>query len=444
MVVGKGSVIKLIFPELSYQASRTIQNGGSRVEFFPQYHRWFKDETYFPLPDDGRTMEKHDPDIDKLCVMCDEHGSTQCGRCHARYCSTKCQDKDWPIHKAICRDMAGSFAPSERPSHGAHRMLLFPIFKSQPELVWVESGDEAPGDEVDANISSVLTQEFPDNIPLLRLSNIVINYSIPFRRCGHTLHLMCAGTYVQSDVFPDSDDMNQSVMRLSPNPGHTMIHHGAFIVFSDRQGMLDDNYMLDITARDVRSVVDFFLSMKLSPCIPDPSRYPASFYDCEIWPAIKINCDVDIQRLAPFLPHGQEVLPRRPNTNLGISTLGLCKNVEARWFGFDGNPDESYALASTEKRDHDAGTVIVSHANGAKIHPLHVQWLDAWVTEKLMTNRMSGEGFIAMVDPLRKYMEKAKNLTDEELSPLTQHWNEFLEKNGHDPEKSDVVSPWDV
>lgn len=444
----------------------------------PDYDRSLMDGTWFPLPDAGRTLEQHDPSADKLCVICEKQGSLRCSRCNAPYCSSKCQTEDWPIHKAICRDMAGRCAPSQRPSHGDRLMLLFPMTKPQPELVWVNTGSEATMFHISDQLKPVLSQDINTNIvyaPDL-LSSIVVNYSIPFRHCGHTLRLVCLDFSCQLGMVLGVRVYNRSTMRLS-KPGHSKIQHGALMIYTELPDPLSTSLttkVLDVTPRDLRSAVDFFQSMKLNPCISNPSRYPTGAYDCEMWPAIKINCDGDLMRFKTFLPEGQE-LPRfesvqvpskafesvrhpsrlaqmlglpwmvsKPLTNIGHSLVS-GENKSARWFTFV----LDRKMAKFDPRWYDVydpscGTIIVNHATGAPLHPLHVEWLDAYMTDIRVTNRMPDVEFEAMATSLRAHIQKDEKLTDDELGRLTQHWNEFLKKKGHDPETSGIVSPWDV
>ncbi|KAK5732564.1 hypothetical protein LTR17_010379 [Elasticomyces elasticus] len=54
------------------------------------------------------------PPIMKVCGICGSNAQTnggtlfKCGRCKSvLYCSKECQVKDWPLHKAVCKTLAG-------------------------------------------------------------------------------------------------------------------------------------------------------------------------------------------------------------------------------------------------------------------------------------------------------------------------------------------------
>ncbi|KAK8085667.1 hypothetical protein PG997_006938 [Apiospora hydei] len=416
-----------------------------------QYTSKLYSGTFFPVPDDGRTLEQHDPSIDNLCVMCDKPGLQKCGRCGAGYCSKECHAEDWPLHKAICRDLAGRHALSQRPGPRHYRCLFFSATEAAPKLVWGS-----------------------DNLDNLALDPIVMNYTMPFRKCGHGL---CLLSFDRGTRLMGSLPMNGSIIRLAPTLGSTKIQFGDVLIYSHHPTSPSAVQHLDFTVRDLRSVADFFQSMKANPCIGNPARFPTSFYNCEMWPAIKVNCDGDIERLSPFLPHGKSLdryqdvfvpsvdleaqqmlmawphllgLPwmlRRPYTNLTIKDPDL-RNDAVQWFPMAATHSDPFLTSmepkNLDERGSELGTLIIHHANGAKISPLHLQWLQAWLTEVRVTNRMPDAEFGDMVKSLQEHLKKGEKLTDDELGRLTGHWNDFLEKNRHDPEAATIVSPWDI
>ncbi|KAK7943510.1 uncharacterized protein PG986_012623 [Apiospora aurea] len=384
-----------------------------------QYTSKLYSGTFFPVPDDGRTLEQHDSSIDNLCVMCDKPGLQKCGRCGAGYCSKGCQAEDWPLHKAFCRDLAGRYAVSQRPGSRHYRCLFLSATEAAPKFVW--------GSEVLDNLA---------------LDPIVMNYTMPFRKCGHGL---CLLSFDRGTRLMGKEPINGSIIRLAPTLGSTKIQFGD--------------------------------SMKANPCIGNPARFPAGFYNCEMWPAIKVNCDGDIERLSPFLPHGRSLdryqdafvpsadletqqllmawphllgLPwmlRRPYTNLTIKDPDL-KNEAVQWFPMAATHSDPFLTSmepkNLDERGSELGTLIIHHANGAKIRPLHLQWFQAWLTEIRVTNRMPDAEFGDMVESLQEHLKKGEKLTGDELGRLTGHWNDFLQKNRHDPEAATIVSPWDI
>ncbi|KAK8044216.1 hypothetical protein PG993_004240 [Apiospora rasikravindrae] len=436
------------------------------------YDRKLFDGTFFPLPDAGRTMEQYDPSADKLCVMCEKTGMHRCGRCGTAYCSKKCQIEDWAIHKKICRDMAGAFAASQRPNEGSYRVLMFPdgdTFK----LNWVFGHILMHREEHMAMIHEA-ELGVPPPSPTPTLDNLVINYSIPWRKCGHGLRII---SRTRRDTT-STDGLSRSFMSLLPSTGHVMTWDSIFCITAEDTTDPSATKLLDFTPRDLRSVVDFFQSAKANPCIVNPSRFPVSLYNCEMWPAIKINCDGDIKRFKPFMPAGKK-LPRYepvtvssvpldsdrydvfwanaldlpwvmsvPNTNGGLEELELL-NITAMWFctcmvKWDSEEDATKPLRLWNKI---MGTVIVSHKRGAKLHPLHLRWLHTWKedSDKVWESEDSApnKDRHGMRDAMLGHKDRDARWV-EAIDRAKQHWTLFLEKNKQDPDAATVVSPWDI
>ena len=59
-----------------------------------------------------------------ICLVCKQSTVNRCGNCHnVCYCSTACQEKDWKIHKLLCK----SFTTLEpRPGPNFFRGIFFP------------------------------------------------------------------------------------------------------------------------------------------------------------------------------------------------------------------------------------------------------------------------------------------------------------------------------
>jgi hypothetical protein len=71
------------------------------------------------------------------CFACREPGMHKCAGCgNARYCSEKCQKKDWIPHKNLCN----AFSTLEpRPSGNHYRCILFPAKSSKSSFIWAQS-----------------------------------------------------------------------------------------------------------------------------------------------------------------------------------------------------------------------------------------------------------------------------------------------------------------
>ncbi|KAK7992341.1 MYND domain protein [Apiospora saccharicola] len=441
---------------------------------------------YFAKRDPGKTLEQLDSRVDTLCIMCDEPNALNCGRCRAPYCSVKCQTEDWPFHKAICRDMIGDLAPSQRPGSAAHRMLLFSPTKAHPELIWATATTSLTslgGFSQPHRIRSIGEILLVEALTSREITTCVetetpINYSIPFRKCGH-------GLYMRSLNFgmePVQDAViSQSMMSLSPTPGLAKIQYNSVIVYAATPNMgSGGRNMRDVTARDLRSIVDFFQCMKPNPCILNPSRYPTGYYDCQMWPAVKVNCDGDIERFRRFMPSGEE-LPRFQQVTIPSMALESCRfgilwaavlglpwefskpftnecldvnqktNTASKWFCGALAPKfpEGVTNIVCWSNEKSVGTVIVNHKLGAPIHPLHVRWLGTWKEDSDKAwdepdeSSFSDRDRFGMAEALLGGRTKDTRWTGA-IDKAKNHWTAFVEKNQHDPDAANIVSPWDI
>ncbi|KAK8014857.1 hypothetical protein PG990_008153 [Apiospora arundinis] len=402
-------------------------------------------ESLPPRRGGGRTLNmllnqlvRHDPAAYQMCVMCDNEGLHHCARCNAPYCSSKCQTDDWPLHKTICRDLAGGLASSERPGRDFRRMLLFPVDEAYPKLIWLENNFDKGTPGYMAEMSETLNAptRLAGSLFTRALTAITINFSIAFRRCGHVLRLV---VLVRPGV--PALRLNNSITKLSP-PGTPCS------IWEIRGSCATE--ILDVNARDLRTAVDHFQFMSLNPCITNPSRFPAGFYQCQIWPAIKINCDGDIELLQAYMPRGQ-ALPRYEHvTRTNKAGMHFCTAI------FPGDPaDDGDMLTVGTRFCEDIGTLVVNHARGARISLLHLRWLAAWCEENYPTDEDSqndtggsgpkdddGDGYDLM-DVLGDHMAKNERWV-KIVNAAKQHWANFLEKNRDDPDAAKIVSPWEL
>ena len=80
-----------------------------------------------------------------LCLICAASPAYRCQRCQcSAYCSTPCQETDYPTHKLLCKTFA-RFAPDTRPSVNHRRAIYAPVNERQPRLIWVQITPDAPG-----------------------------------------------------------------------------------------------------------------------------------------------------------------------------------------------------------------------------------------------------------------------------------------------------------
>ncbi|CAJ2509730.1 Uu.00g056300.m01.CDS01 [Anthostomella pinea] len=275
-------------------AQRQMMQGIQNPKAIQEELRPYYDGTLF-----GRRGPAHllanDPAVEELCVMCNQNGDIQCECCKATYCSTNCRDTDWPLHDLICKQLATTCANSKRPE-GHIRYFLFPTKGKKPKLVWIKNDD-------DIAETAVLRAD-TDFTPRGAFCDMInVNASMPRRRIGKVLICKMLDRIKRSGT---NLPINESMIRLS-SLGQARVEHGPVLVKAyvySRLSPLDprrsDREDRDVTARDFRTVVDFFRTMKANPCVVDIERFPRTHYNCDIWPAVKLNCREDSVRFRPF------------------------------------------------------------------------------------------------------------------------------------------------
>lgn len=75
-------------------------------------------------------------DDSKMCIVCEDFENVKnCQRCQAAgYCSEKCQKKDWPSHKLLCKAFVEQ---GPRPSPDHLRGILFEVDSPKPIPIWL-------------------------------------------------------------------------------------------------------------------------------------------------------------------------------------------------------------------------------------------------------------------------------------------------------------------
>ena len=74
------------------------------------------------------------------CPRCEEKATRVCGGCkNIMYCSTECQQTDWPTHKTLCKSLKEF---SERPSADKCRVVAFLPGEAKPRFMWATLEDK--------------------------------------------------------------------------------------------------------------------------------------------------------------------------------------------------------------------------------------------------------------------------------------------------------------
>ncbi|KAI9771045.1 MAG: hypothetical protein M1839_002981 [Geoglossum umbratile] len=71
-----------------------------------------------------------------LCTICGKPDSRRCAKCKSTaYCSTECQQTDWPLHSLLCKSLGSFLAP---PTLNSRLAIFFPWNEPCPRFIWVE------------------------------------------------------------------------------------------------------------------------------------------------------------------------------------------------------------------------------------------------------------------------------------------------------------------
>lgn len=74
-------------------------------------------------------------EVKEPCIACKGGTAKRCVRCLSiSYCSKECQEKDFAVHKLLCKAFAQQ--PS-RPSPLHRRAIFFPADQEKPQMIWM-------------------------------------------------------------------------------------------------------------------------------------------------------------------------------------------------------------------------------------------------------------------------------------------------------------------
>lgn len=373
--------------------SHVTPRPGNCLEDLDPRVRPLYDGTFFPKP--TAEMELADPTVDKLCIMCDKPGNKLCnGNCRTRYCSKTCEEEDKHIHKHICSHLPKAHQLRAEKAEPADYAIMFsfdptakaaiPTFVNKSDLL--EAYKKMRKDY--QNLDPTYEEEEPAAF------EIIVNSCVPWRRVGHGLKYW--GSMVRA--FDDDPTIrklgpNAAIMRLSPAGTAYQIHESVKIFAYTRvqaeDGKSSHVQIEDVTARDFRTAVDFFQTMRantvslssstVSPrykpctdyvcalkCIPDPRRFklPAQFYGCQLWHGIKLNSQREGELYAHHQPDGKYALREvQPIVLPSIALNGLPrKRVPwANLIGLSWYVQEPFGIQAASAGTMEKKMVMVNH-----------------------------------------------------------------------------------
>lgn len=142
-------------------------------------------------------------EIEKCCI-CGRKAYNHCLGCNStKYCSAKCQVKDWPLHKLLCSKFS-AFIEAGPPvdtdnddrcvSPSYKLALLFPEHSTCPELIWVESVKRA---DINKAKSLLPAYHFGEDISKSLSKHVKQPQSIVYEQFSHALLNVAGGNAIQ-------------------------------------------------------------------------------------------------------------------------------------------------------------------------------------------------------------------------------------------------------
>ncbi|KAI0018552.1 hypothetical protein F4780DRAFT_750753 [Xylariomycetidae sp. FL0641] len=233
------------------------------------------------------------------CTMCDRLAKKYCPECCGPYCSAECYRKDWPVHKLLCKSFP-EFLAHKRPTPWSNRVIVFPADSPRPRFAWLELNTDSAANQ--ANICRMTGHDVKR--PSVQMPHRHVGKDLVY--CSHNIHDKDA-----AKTLP----INQSVMTLG-KPGHLTLQWGTQLFFGRGGKNTGEGFAIDTDTRDLRVIVDYYRARVFNPCVVEEERFPlcTTFPQgasrsgrprhledhAVVWPAVKINCEGDHERLKDF------------------------------------------------------------------------------------------------------------------------------------------------
>ncbi|GAP91623.1 putative zinc finger mynd-type protein [Rosellinia necatrix] len=242
-------------------------------------------------PVDGQ----EDQNVLGCCTVCDSAAGMRCPSCGTAYCNKICFAKDWPHHKALCKPLKEEFSHSKAPKNHV-RAIIFAVDSIKPAWIWLDL--KALDIAIVRALGITIRRPFSKAVSKLEITDI--NKGFTARKIGHGIR-----QFIAPNVRDGGQNINKSIFALA-DPGSLKTYFGAVIFLSFRTIETDGApkvYYTNATPRDLRMIIEWFLTRHENPCVSARNRLPIKSYGkpgerASLWPAVRINCDGDIPRLS--------------------------------------------------------------------------------------------------------------------------------------------------
>ncbi|KAI0466227.1 hypothetical protein F4859DRAFT_527354 [Xylaria cf. heliscus] len=240
-----------------------------------------------------------DNKILKGCTVCESEAEMRCPGCGTWYCGRECLKKDWYHHKILCQILKDGFHGHSAPINNV-RAILFPMNGNKPTWVWINLRSL----HVDiARALGIPKEKRAIKKPVNKLAVKDINKSLQHRKIGHGIRQFTAPNMRLEG--PDGCNINKSIFALA-DPGSLKIYFGSAIFFGFRTYQAHGTtkiYYEDASLRDLRIIIEWYYTRPENPFISKSHRLPIKSYvnpgdEASLWPAIKVNCQADVDRLS--------------------------------------------------------------------------------------------------------------------------------------------------
>ncbi|KAI0204397.1 hypothetical protein F4808DRAFT_474937 [Astrocystis sublimbata] len=355
----------------------------------------------FDPKDGGRSLEAL-----RSCTICASAAKLQCSICATWYCEPKCLRKDWPHHKFLCRSLRDDFSNENAPANNV-RAILFPMDTNQPTWVWINLK------VLDLSITRALgiTMPKPLKKAVNQLAAVDINKSLAHREIGHGIRQFTAPKARFGGH--QGHHINKSIFALA-DPGSLKTYFGSAIYIGFRTDQAHGTpriYYEDTSPRDLRMIIEWYHTRPENPFISKAHRLPLNSYssygspkkDVSLWPAFKLNCLGDTDRLNELTPGScivwevqqvqvlsEDILGSRMESDF-IAMAELPWVVQPVHGTFDPVADEG---KETDLLYNKGGMVFAPQIKRS-FHSWHLDTIDGWVLPAHLTSEYCGS-FLVM------------------------------------------------